>query len=205
MREAHFTAPEQDAEPESDAMDVAEETVSPSISADVSVSHQPTRKQPSAASKTKVRDDTEQASVPATHSDEPTEFSQTIVSSSAPASADIRIRKKQRVLTDSTSSAPAAAAYSLESVFSVEGLLRDNDWSPQISQNTSLVHLLNDFSLEGHQTVALKLSVTPNVGRWSVNVCPEDPLDMVDVYMHFNPRYKSNEVVLNDVQGTWGG
>lgn len=118
---------------------------------------------------------------------------------------DIRIRKKQRILSDPSDDAILPKTYGLDSIFSVEGLLSYEDWSPQISKNTSLVHLLNNFSLEDYQTVALKMSVTPNNGRWSVNVCPEDPMEMTDVYIHFNPRYKSNEVVLNDVQGTWGG
>lgn len=208
MREEHLPQHEdryegEDEGDESDAMDVAED-VGVTSSTSSSTIKIPKKSKPSAPPIISSSDETKATETSTTQTMD-TELTSTAQSGGTSSNAEVRIRKKQRLLTDPAVDTTAPKTFGLDSIFSVEGLLAYEDWSPKISKNASLLHLLPNFSLDGNQTVALKLSVIPTNGRWSVNICPEDPLEMVDVYMHFNPRYKTNEVVLNDVQGTWGG
>lgn len=136
-----------------------------------------------------------------------------------------RIRKKQKVDVDEEIMTPSSSALdssitkrsrkieNLDDIFTTEGLLTHFDWSPSLSNNEPISFKLNDFKIStsitdennGNQTIAMKLSVDPTKGRWSVNLSPDEHRDYADIMLHFNPRYGKNEtLVMNDLQGTWG-
>lgn len=129
-------------------------------------------------------------------------------------SIDNRIRKKQKIDPDDftpTADVPLISHTVRTSVikpgddiFTPENTISVADWSPKLTTGP-LRLLLPNFALDQNQTLALKLTVVPSGGRWSLNICPERDWDGFDVFMHFNPRYKTGDIIQNDMQGTWGG
>jgi hypothetical protein len=79
------------------------------------------------------------------------------------------------------------------------------DWSPK-TEGVTKEYALTDFGfLPGQrQTVAAKLTVPPGSERWSLNLSPPQHSDLTDILLHVNPRYKKQELLLTDKQGTWG-
>jgi hypothetical protein len=66
--------------------------------------------------------------------------------------------------------------------------------------------LLEKFSFEGNQTIALLLKIPIDATTWSFNITPEDDFFMSSILLHFRVRYGGKKVgiVMNDKQGTWG-
>jgi hypothetical protein len=63
---------------------------------------------------------------------------------------------------------------------------------------------LPNFAFASDNTIGVTLSVPSDCKRWSLNLCPPDTKDNMNVLMHFNPRMVNKEVVMTDRQGTWG-
>lgn len=78
--------------------------------------------------------------------------------------------------------------------------------------------LLNNFDLfssdnnnnDWKQTLGLRLELPDRSKSWAFSLSPADEnnndnsLHESEVLFHFNPRYKKNQLVMNDKQGTWG-
>ena len=154
------------------------------------------------------------------HSIEPTSISGTLAADvSMPAElpsnvpietiAKKTIGKKQRVEASAISlneidNLPVARRHTIDEVFDAQGTIVYEDWSPKLSGNKDAIHLLSGMGLAMNQTIAIKMSLNPARGRWSVNICPEDHKMQSDIFLHFNPRFTNSELILNDKQGTWG-
>ncbi|RYG96570.1 hypothetical protein EON65_54200, partial [archaeon] len=89
-------------------------------------------------------------------------------------------------------------------------------WSTLTSSSTPLTLLLNNFSMEGKNTIAIAFQANlKNIG-WAFNLSSQHDEEMSDVFLHFNPRYLGTKPTpegsrprvhmlhMTDRQGTWG-
>jgi hypothetical protein len=81
-------------------------------------------------------------------------------------------------------------------------------WNPRES-GKHLEIVLDDFSFDDKQTIALKLSVPADADQYIINIIPVACTDNSDIFYHFNPRVwgkndRKNSLVLNDRSSDWG-
>lgn len=112
-----------------------------------------------------------------------------------------KIKKRQRQSEESSS---RVVVEDTKKLYSFSGLVSNSDWDPA-KDPTNKEYLLNNFSYDKNNTLAMKLTLPSGTYRWSFNICPPDHCDSTNILLHFNPRYgKKNELIMNDKQGTWG-
>lgn len=114
-----------------------------------------------------------------------------------------KIKKKGLLLESEV----IAAAVSLddndpETLFHPDGVVSEQLWS-SLSAESDHQLILGDFSFDRKQTLGLRVVVPKESKSWSFNLCPEDDWHNSNVLLHFNPRCKKSELVMNDKQGTW--
>lgn len=115
-----------------------------------------------------------------------------------------KIKKKGLLLESEV----VAAAYSPddddpETLFHRDGIVSELLWSSLAAEESNYQLILDDFSFDRKQTLGLRVVVPKESNSWSFNLCPEDDWHNSNVLLHFNPRYRKSELVMNDKQGTW--
>lgn len=90
-----------------------------------------------------------------------------------------------------------------ETLFHRDGIVSELLWNSLVSEESGHQLILDDFSFDRKQTLGLRVVVPKESTSWSFNLCPEDDWHNSNVLLHFNPRYKKSELVMNDKQGTW--
>jgi hypothetical protein len=90
-----------------------------------------------------------------------------------------------------------------ETLFHRDGIVSELLWSSLAAEESNHQLILDDFSFDRKQTLGLRVVVPKESNSWSFNLCPEDDWHNSNVLLHFNPRYRKSELVMNDKQGTW--
>ena len=90
-------------------------------------------------------------------------------------------------------------------LFPPENIIMSTPWNPREQPESPLEIILDNFSFDDKQTLALKLSVPSDADQYIINIIPVACTDSSDIFYHFNPRvYKHNSLVLNDRSSDWG-
>jgi len=89
-----------------------------------------------------------------------------------------------------------------QTLFHPDGIVSEQSWS-SLTADSDYQLILEDFSFDRKQTLGLRVVVPRESLSWSFNVSPEDDWHNSNILLHFNPRYKKSELIMNDKQGTW--
>ncbi len=145
------------------------------------------------------------------------DFAETVSTKEAPRKSSIALKKSRKATADADEDDDEEVIVDMDTLDATalyaSGFLSHVDWEPSMSSQP-MTHILRDFVMvpsgatgspsTGNNTLVLQCSVPENPRRWSINLCPENHNRGTYVFLHFNPRYNKNRLILNNKQGMWG-